>query len=200
MEEANKSLIQAYDATIEGWAHALELRDQETEGHSRRVVDLTLKIAKRFGFNENDLQNIRRGVLLHDIGKMGIPDEILRKPGPLSEKEWDMMHQHPIFAYDMLKGIEYLEPALRIPHYHHERWDGSGYPEGLQGDEIPLEARIFAVVDIWDALLSDRYYRDAWSRGKTLRYIKNEAGKLLDPEVVAVFLEFVEGDKAEDMD
>ncbi len=200
LEEANESLIQAYDATIEGWAHALELRDQETEGHSRRVVDLTLKIAKRFGFSENNLQHIRRGVLLHDIGKMGIPDEILRKPGPLSEKEWDMMHQHPVFAYDMLKGIDYLEPALRIPHYHHERWDGSGYPEGLKGDEIPLEARIFAVVDIWDALLSDRHYRDAWPREKALRYIKNQAGKLLDPKAVSVFLEFVEGGKVQEAD
>ncbi len=200
MEEANENLVQAYDATIEGWAHALELRDQETEGHSRRVVDLTLKIAKRFGFSKKDLDHIRRGVLLHDIGKMGIPDEILRKPGPLSETEWDMMHQHPVFAYDMLKEIDYLEPALRIPHYHHERWDGSGYPEGLQGEDIPLEARIFAVVDIWDALLSDRYYRDAWPREKALRYIKDQAGNILDPDVVSVFLEFVEGEKADEKD
>jgi len=195
LEEVNRSLIQAYDATIEGWAHALELRDKETEGHSRRVVDLTSKLARRFGFNEEELHHIRQGVLLHDIGKMGIPDKILRKPGPLTEAEWDTMQLHPIFAYDMLKDIEYLEPALRIPHYHHERWDGSGYPDGLKGEEIPLEARIFAVVDIWDALLSDRYYRDAWSREKTLRYIKDQAGKLLDPEVVSEFLDIVEGNK-----
>ncbi len=195
LEDANQNLIQAYDATIEGWAHALELRDQETEGHSRRVVDLTLKIAERFGFSEEELHYIRQGVLLHDIGKMGIPDEILRKPGPLTEEEWDTMRLHPIFAYDMLKDIEYLEPALRIPHYHHERWNGSGYPDGLKGEEIPFEARIFAVVDVWDALLSDRCYRDAWSRDKTLRYIKDQAGKLLDPEVVSVFLDIVEGDR-----
>lgn len=195
LEEANRSLIEAYDATIEGWAHALELRDKETEGHSRRVVDLTLKIAKQFGFHEEELHHIRQGVLLHDIGKMGIPDEILRKPGPLTETEWDMMRRHPVFAYDMLKSIDYLEPALRIPHYHHERWDGSGYPEGLKGEEIPLEARIFAVVDIWDALQSDRYYRDAWSREKALRYIKDQAGILLDPQVVSIFLDIVEGDR-----
>jgi PAS domain S-box-containing protein len=199
LEEANESLIRAYDATIEGWAHALELRDQETEGHSRRVVDLTLNLAGRLGFREEALQHIRRGVLLHDIGKMGIPDEILRKPGPLSEREWDIMRRHPRFAYEMLKDIEYLKPALRIPLYHHERWDGSGYPDGLAGEEIPLEARIFAVVDIWDALQSDRYYRNAWSREKALRYIKEQAGKLLDPEVVSVFLDIVEGDKIENV-
>lgn len=196
LEQANKDLIQAYDATIEGWAHALELRDKETSGHSRRVVDLTVKIAHRFGFDEEALHHIRRGVLLHDIGKMGIPDDILQKPGPLTEEEWDIMREHPGFAYDMLKDIDYLVPALTIPHYHHERWDGSGYPEGLAGEEIPLEARIFAVVDIWDALTSKRYYRDAWSREKTLEYIKDEAGILLDPDVVAVFLEIIEGDQA----
>jgi len=194
LDQANIGLIQAYDATIEGWAHALELRDKETVGHSRRVVDLNAKIAQRFGFDEEALHHIRRGVLLHDIGKMGIPDEILRKPGPLSEEEWEIMRQHPGFAYDMLKDIEYLKPALTIPHYHHERWDGSGYPEGLAADRIPLEARIFAVVDVWDALISDRYYRDAWSREKAIAYIKKEAGRLLDPKVVSVFLEVIEED------
>lgn len=194
LEQANKDLVQAYDATIEGWAHALELRDKETVGHSRRVVGLSLRIAQRFGFDEEAIHHIRRGVLLHDIGKMGVPDEILRKPGPLTEEEWDIMRLHPGFAYDMLKDIEYLQPALKIPHYHHERWDGSGYPEGLIGEEIPLEARIFAVVDIWDALISDRYYRHAWSYERAFEYIKNESGKLLDPDVVAVFLEIIEGE------
>jgi PAS domain S-box-containing protein len=193
-EQANRDLVQAYDATIEGWAHALELRDKETVGHSRRVADLSLRIARRFGFDEEALHHIRRGVLLHDIGKMGIPDEILHKPGPLTEEEWDIMHLHPGFAYDMLKDIEYLQPALKIPHYHHERWDGSGYPEGLIGEEIPMEARIFAVVDIWDALISDRYYRPAWSREKALEYVKKESGNLLDPDVVAVFLEIINGE------
>ena len=192
--QANSDLVQAYDATIEGWAHALELRDKETVGHSRRVVGLSAKIAQRFGFDEEALHHFRRGVLLHDIGKMGIPDEILHKPGPLSDEEWEIMRQHPGFAYDMLKDIEYLKPALTIPHYHHERWDGSGYPEGLAADRIPLEARIFAVVDIWDALISDRYYRDAWSHEKALEYIKKEAGRLLDPKVVSVFLDVIEGD------
>jgi len=194
LEQANKDLVQAYDATIEGWAHALELRDKETVGHSRRVVDLSLKIAQRFGFTDEVNRHIHRGVLLHDIGKMGIPDEILQKPGPLTEEEWDIMRQHPGFAFDMLKDIKYLRPALTIPHYHHERWNGSGYPDGLVGEEIPLEARIFAVVDIWDALISDRYYRPAWTHEKALAYIREEAGRLLDPDVVAVFLEIVDND------
>ncbi len=192
MQQANEDLRQSYNATTEGWAKALELRDQETEGHSQRMVELTLEMAKRFGFKEEELQHIRRGVLLHDIGKMGIPDAILHKPGPLTEAEWEIMRKHPVFSFNMLKDIDYLKPALKIPHYHHERWDGSGYPEGLKGKEIPLEARIFMVVDIWDALLSDRPYRDAWSEEKTMEYLQDQAGKTLDPEIVAVFLEFIQ--------
>ena len=189
LQKANEELREAYDATIEGWAHALEIRDKETEGHSRRVVSLTAEIALRFGFQPDDIEHILRGVILHDIGKMGIPDEILHKPGPLTEEEWVIMRRHPVFAYEMLKDIEYLRPALNIPHYHHERWNGSGYPEGLRGEAIPLEARIFAVVDAWDALTSDRPYRDAWSVAKTRQYLLDQAGKEFDPEIVKVFLE-----------
>jgi len=194
LEEANEGLLKAYDATIEGWAHALELRDQETEGHSQRVVGLSLLLAKEFGFDDQELAHLRRGILLHDIGKMAIPDKILHKPGPLTEDEWTVMRQHPVFAYEMLKEIDYLKPALDIPHFHHERWDGSGYPEGLKGEEIPLVARIFAVVDIWDALTSDRPYRGAWSQEKTRQYLRDQAGKELDPEIVRVFLALIDGD------
>ncbi len=172
LEQANKELREAYDATIEGWAHALEIRDKETEGHSRRVVQLTEKVAKAYGFDDEALVHFRRGVLLHDIGKMGIPDQILHKPGPLDEAEWEIMRQHPVYANEMLKSIDYLRPALLIPHYHHERWDGSGYPEGLKGEGIPLEARIFSVVDAYDALTSDRPYRSAWSVEETIKYLK----------------------------
>lgn len=192
IRRANQDLREAYDATIEGWAHALEIRDKETEGHSRRVVTLMVEIAKVFGFSDEDLVHIRRGVMLHDIGKMGIPDQILHKPGPLDDAEWDVMRQHPDFAYDMLKEIDYLKPALNIPHYHHERWDGSGYPEGMKGDEIPLEARIFAVVDTWDALTSDRPYRNAWSREKAVQYLRDQAEKEFDPAVVEVFLKQID--------
>jgi HD-GYP domain-containing protein (c-di-GMP phosphodiesterase class II) len=195
LQQAVEDLQQAYDKTIVGWSKALELRDQETLGHSERVVDLSLEVARHFGFEEGDLLHLRRGIFLHDIGKMGIPDNILHKPGPLTEEEWVIMRQHPVFAYNMLKGIDYLEPALKIPHYHHERWDGSGYPEGLTGRDIPLEARIFMVVDIYDALRSDRPYRDAWSQEKTINYIKEQAGRELDPEVVAVFLKIIQDER-----
>jgi HD-GYP domain-containing protein (c-di-GMP phosphodiesterase class II) len=191
LQQANHELLEAYDATIEGWAHALEIRDKETEGHSRRVVTLTADIASRFGFKPAEIEHILRGVILHDIGKMGIPDEILHKPGPLTEEEWVIMRRHPDFAYEMLKDIKYLRPALNIPRYHHERWNGSGYPEGLKGEAIPLEARIFAVVDAWDALTSDRPYRDAWSVEKTKQYMLDQSGKEFDPEVVKAFLEMI---------
>ncbi len=192
LEQANKELREAYDATIEGWAHALEIRDKETEGHSRRVVILTEEVASAFGFGTEDLVHIRRGVLLHDIGKMGVPDQILHKPGPLDEAEWEIMRQHPVYGYEMLRPIIYLRPALSIPHYHHERWDGSGYPEGLKGEAIPLEARIFAVVDAYDALTSDRPYRGAWSQEETVKYLRKQAGKEFDPTVVEKFLEILE--------
>jgi PAS domain S-box-containing protein len=192
LQLAIDELQQSYDKTIAGWSKALELRDKETQGHSERVLELSIAVARRFGYEEQDLQHLRRGVLLHDIGKMGIPDSILHKPGPLTDEEWVVMRRHPVFAYNMLKDIDYLRPALKIPHYHHERWDGSGYPEGLAGQEIPLEARIFMVVDIYDALTSDRPYRGAWSVKKTIEYLQEQAGKELDPEVVAVFLEIIQ--------
>jgi len=194
LERSNMELIRAYNEVIEGWSRALELRDHKTEGHSRRVEELTLAIARKMGIEKEKLAHIRQGVLLHDIGKIGIPDSILNKPGKLTEEEWEMMRKHPIYAYEMLSPINHLRPALDIPRYHHERWDGSGYPEGFKGEEIPLAARIFAVVDVWDALRSDRPYHKAWSDEKALEHIKEESGKHFDPQVVEVFLEIVGGD------
>jgi PAS domain S-box-containing protein len=188
LETANADLMQAYDSTIEGWSRAMELRDKETEGHTLRVTDLTLKLAVAMGLNSGEIIHIRRGALLHDIGKIGVPDGILLKPGPLTDDEWAVMRQHPQFAYDMLSPIIYLRPALDIPYCHHEKWDGTGYPRGLKGTAIPLAARIFAVVDVWDALTSDRPYRPAWSKEKALDYIREQAGKHFDPEVVSAFL------------
>ena len=194
-EELNRSHIEltlAYDTTIEGWAQALELRDQETEGHTRRVADLTVKLAQALGISSEDLVHIRRGALLHDIGKMGIPDQILLKPGPLTEEEWEIMKKHPVYAWELLSSIRYLRPALDIPYCHHEHWDGTGYPRGLKGEEIPLSARIFAVVDVWDALTSDRPYRPAWTREKALEYIKEQAGHHFDPQIAERFLELLQ--------
>ena len=191
LERTNLELTRAYDATLEGWARVLELHDRETEGHSRRVTEMTLEIARRMGVREEDLIHIRRGALLHDIGKLGIPDSILLKPGKLTEEEWEIMKKHPVHAYEMLSKIAYLRPALDIPYCHHEKWDGSGYPRGLKGEEIPLPARIFAVVDVFDALTSDRPYRKAWSREEAIAYIKERSGKDFDPRVVEVFLEVI---------
>jgi len=189
LQRTNAELAQAYDATIEGWSHALDLRDHETEGHTRRVTELTLALARRVGgFSETELMHMRRGALLHDIGKMGVPDSILLKPGPLTEAEWVIMRRHPVYAYEMLRLIEYLRPALDIPYSHHEKWDGAGYPRGLKGQQIPLAARLFAVVDIWDALRSDRPYRAAWPEDKVRAHIASLAGTHLDPELVAAFL------------
>jgi PAS domain S-box-containing protein len=186
--QAEESMLQAYDATIEGWAHALDLKDEETENHSQRVTDTTLTIAWKMNIKDEELLHVRRGALLHDIGKMGIPDSILLKPGKLTDEEWVVMRKHPVYAHDMLAPIDYLRPALDIPYCHHEKFDGSGYPRGLKGKEIPLAARIFAVVDVYDALTSDRPYRKAWSREEALKYIREESGKHFDPEVVEVFL------------
>ena len=184
-------LAEAYNSTLEGWAHALELRDYETEGHTRRVAQMTIDLARDLGVGEGELENIRRGALLHDIGKMGIPDAILLKTDALDESEWELMKQHPIFAHKLLEPIEYLHPVLGIPYCHHERWDGSGYPRGLQGEEIPLEARVFAIVDVWDALTSDRPYRPAWSKETALNYIIEQSGQQFDPVVVKAFLKSV---------
>lgn len=191
LERSNMDLVRAYNEVIEGWARALELRDQETEGHSRRVEKLTLTIARRMGVTGAELTHIRQGTLLHDIGKMGVPDQILHKPDSLTEEEWEVMRKHPTFAHKLLSPIEHLEPALDIPYCHHERWDGSGYPQGLKGEEIPLAARIFAVVDVWDALRSDRPYREAWPDEKALAHIKEQSGKHFDPQVVKVFLDVI---------
>jgi len=187
LEVAHAELIAAYDATIVGWSHALDLRDKETEGHSQRVTQLTLKLAEAFGFTPAELIHIRRGALLHDIGKLGVPDSVLHKPGKLSEAEWEVMHMHPKLAYDMLYPIEYLHPALDIPFCHHEKWDGSGYPRGLKETEIPLSARLFAVVDVWDALTSNRPYRSAWLKEDALAYIRDQSGTHFDPDAVDLF-------------
>jgi response regulator RpfG family c-di-GMP phosphodiesterase len=191
-KRAEEDLAEAYDTTLEGWARALELRDKETEGHSRRVTEATITVARALGFNEQKLIHIRRGSILHDIGKMGIPDDILRKNGPLTEAERLVVKNHPITAFTLLKPISYLEKALEIPYCHHEKWDGTGYPRGLKGEEIPLAARIFAVVDVWDALSSDRPYRNAWPQEKVAKYLIAESGKHFDPQVVNAFLQMVE--------
>jgi putative nucleotidyltransferase with HDIG domain len=198
LENSNLDLTRAYDATIEGWAKAIELRDRETEGHSRRVVDLSLKLAMRMGVSGEDLLNIRRGALLHDIGKMAIPDGILLKPGKLTEDEWEVMKEHPVYALQMLSPIEYLRDALDIPYFHHERWDGTGYPQGLGGEEIPLAARIFAVIDVWDALQSDRPYRPAWSEEQAIDHIREMSGSHFDPTVASEFLEMVDPSRDQD--
>jgi putative nucleotidyltransferase with HDIG domain len=188
LQKSNIELLMAYVTTLEGWSKALDLRDKETEGHTQRVTEMTLRLAKAMGMSEFELVHIRRGALLHDIGKMGIPDSILLKPGPLDDEEWKGMHFHPEYAYKMLSPISFLRAALDIPYYHHEKWDGTGYPHGLKGEHIPLPARIFAVVDVWDALNSDRSYRDAWPREKVYEHIREQAGKHFDPKVVEVFL------------
>ncbi len=192
LQIVNEDLTTAYDATLQGWSNALELRERETAGHSNRVVTLTLKLAKVFGIPEEELRHIQRGALLHDIGKMGIPDSILLKPGPLTDEEWMIMRQHPIFSYRLISQIPYLQPALDIPYSHHERWDGSGYPQGLKGEEIPLAARIFAVVDVWDALTSERPYRPAWLEKDVKKYLIDQSGRQFDPQIVEVFLNLLE--------
>jgi PAS domain S-box-containing protein len=191
LKTSNAELSQAYDATIEGWSHAMDLRDKETEGHTQRVVELTIQMAQVMGIDASQLPHIRRGALLHDIGKLGIPDRVLLKPDKLTTEEWEIMQKHPEYAYEMLAPIQYLKPALPIPYFHHEKWDGSGYPLGLRGEQIPLEARIFAVVDVWDALRSDRPYRKAWTVERTLEYIRSLAGTHFDPTVVDYFLELM---------
>ena len=191
LQQKNEELLEAYESTISGWAHALEIRDEETFGHSERVLDLSLKVAKALNFSEKEISNFRRGVLLHDIGKIGIPDSILLKPGPLDQSEWKIMRQHPVYAYNLLKGISFLKNALDVPHSHHERWDGSGYPDGLHGEEIPIAARVFAVVDVWDALINDRPYRKAWSLEKTREYLIENSGIQFDPNIVETFLKII---------
>ena len=191
LNQAISDTIHAYDETIQGWAKALEMRDSETMGHSQRIVELTLMLAKKLGVKGIDLFHIRHGALLHDIGKMGIPDAILHKPGTLTEEEWVIMRKHPVYARDYLSEVSYLTPALDIPYFHHERWDGTGYPQGLKGEEIPLAARIFAVVDVWDALTSQRPYLATWPKEKALAHIQEQAGRHFDPRIVCAFTELI---------
>jgi diguanylate cyclase (GGDEF)-like protein/PAS domain S-box-containing protein len=188
LERSNSELASSYDATIEGWAHALDLRDKETEGHSRRVTSMAVHLARVMGFDSSELVHVRRGALLHDIGKMGVSDAILLKPGPLTDEERAVMQRHPEYAYEWLSQIAFLRPALEIPYCHHEKWDGTGYPRGLMGEQIPLAARIFAAVDIWDALNNDRPYRKAWPEAKVREHLRSLSGTHLDPQVVDVFL------------
>lgn len=184
-----QDLRTAYELTLQGWSKALELRDYETEGHALRVVETTVHLARSMGFTEPELTYMRYGALLHDIGKIGIPDAILLKNGPLTDEEWHIMRKHPEYAYEVLSPIPYLRPAIDIPYCHHEKWDGTGYPRGLKGQEIPIAARIFAVMDVWDGLISNRPYRDAWPRKKAAEYIASQSGKHFDPDVVKAFLE-----------
>ncbi|MBL8062071.1 MAG: HD domain-containing protein [Anaerolineales bacterium] len=190
LQASNKELQEAYQATLEGWVRALDLRDKETEGHTKRVTALTEKLARKMGLNENLLIHIRRGALLHDIGKMAIPDGILLKPGPLTDEERTLIQKHPVYAYEMLSPIRFLQPALDIPYCHHEKWNGKGYPRGLSGENIPLAARIFAVVDVWDALVSDRPYRKGLKPADVKQKIREDSGSHFDPQVVEAFLGF----------
>jgi putative nucleotidyltransferase with HDIG domain len=200
LQHSNQELSLAYDTTLEGWGKALELRDKETQGHTRRVTKLTLELARQMNISEADLLQIRRGALLHDIGKMGVADNILHKEGPLTDEERLEMHKHPQYAYDMIYPIVYLRPALDIAYSHHEWWNGSGYPRGLKREEIPLSARIFAIIDVWDALLSDRPYRKAWSHEKVMEYIRDLSGKQFDPQVVDVFCKMVDNNEINFLD
>jgi PAS domain S-box-containing protein len=190
-DSSNQELAMALDTTLEGWARALELRSNEQEGHSRRVTELAVRLAKQLGVREDELIHLRRGAMLHDIGELGVPDSILNRSGALSADEWKIIVHHPIHAYNLLSPIEYLRPAIDIPYCHHEKWDGTGYPRGLRGDHIPFAARIFAVVDVWDALLSDRPYRKAWTAKKAYYFIKEQSGKHFDPKVADIFLQLI---------
>jgi len=186
---SEEDLRRSYNLTIDGWGKALELFDRETEGHSQRVTDMTLGMARELDIKGDELEQIRRGALLHDIGKMGVPEETLNKKASLTQKERAMIEMHPLYAYSLLKDIRFLEKALEIPVYHHERWDGTGYPYHLSGEDIPLSARIFAIVDNWDALTSNRSYRKAWPKDKVIQYIRNESGKKFDPRLVDIFID-----------
>jgi len=187
VDHLNIELLVAYDKTIEGWSRALDLRDKETEGHTERVTEMTIQLARAAGLDEETLKHVWRGGMLHDVGKLGIPDAILLKPDKLTEVEWEIMRMHPVYAYEWLSSIAYLQPALDIPYCHHEKWDGTGYPRGLKGEEIPLSARIFAIVDVWDALTSDRPYRKSMEAREAWEYILSQPGKHFDPQVFELF-------------
>ncbi|MBI1784292.1 HD domain-containing protein, partial [Candidatus Sumerlaeota bacterium] len=191
LQRSNSELAFAYDATLRGWVNALDLRDKETEGHTQRVTEMTVRFARTLEVSEDDLIHIQRGALLHDIGKLGIPDQILLKPGPLTEDEWKVMRKHPVYAYQWLSRIPYLRPALEIPYCHHEKWDGTGYPRGLKGEEIPIAARMFALVDVWDALRSDRPYRAGWPAEKVKEHLQSQSGLHFDPRLTQTFINTV---------
>lgn len=188
----DEQLSRIYDETIEGWSKAIEMRNKEMEGHAQRVVNLTLELAETCGIKQSEIDDIRRGALLHDIGKIAIPDPILFKPGKLNEEEWQIMRKHPVYAYEFLKPISFLEKCIEIPYCHHEHWDGSGYPRGLKGEEIPLAARIFTIIDVWDALCSDRCYRPAWSQSEAKDYIVSQSGIMFDPKITKLFVQMIE--------
>jgi len=192
LQSMNVHISEAYDQTLRGWSHALELRDDETREHTDRVAEMSVRLGRKMGLDDEALTNLKRGALLHDIGKLGVPDRILMKEGALTQEEWAVMRRHPEFAHQMLSSISYLQPALEIPYYHHEKWDGTGYPFGLKNEEIPLSARIFAVADVWDALRSPRPYRSTpWTEKTAVDYIIDQSGRHFDPEVVRVFLPMV---------
>jgi HD-GYP domain-containing protein (c-di-GMP phosphodiesterase class II) len=192
LQDMNRELSEAYDIVIEGWSRALDLRDRDTEGHTQRVTEMALDLARHLSVDDVGLVHIRRGAILHDIGKMAIPDSILLKPASLTAPEWEVMRQHPRYARELLAPMPFLAPAIDIPHYHHEKWDGTGYPDGLKGDAIPLIARLFAVVDVFDALTSDRPYRPAWTRQAAVEYIRAQAGSHFDPDIAGDFLKMID--------
>jgi hypothetical protein len=191
VKKSGDEIRETYNLTLEAWTKVLENRDKETEGHSRRVVDLSLHLAYALGCTEEEIDNLRRGALLHDIGKLAIPDQVLLKPGTLDENEMKLVKQHPAYAKEFLADIPFLRPAIDIPYSHHERWDGQGYPQGLKGEEIPLLARIFTIVDQWDALRTKRVYRPAWTRKETIAYLKENKGRIFDPRITDVFLKLI---------
>ncbi len=195
-EHIKAVLVEGYDRTIAAWARLLDMKDKETEGHSARVTDMTVRLARWVGMNEEETLYARWGALLHDIGKMGVPDAILLKPDKLTDAEWDVMRRHPGIAYEMLVPITFLRAALDIPYAHHEKWDGSGYPQGLKGDDIPLPARLFAVIDVYDALRSDRPYRAGWPEAKVRQHLRDSCGTHFDPRAVNAFLEMLSAQDA----
>ena len=195
---ANTQLINSYEQTIKGWVHVMDLHNKETKDHTQRVTKMTIELAKIYGItNKEELDIIGRGAVLHDIGKIGISDAVLLKQGKLDEDEWSQIKMHPQIAHDIISNITFLNPSIDIPYYHHEKWDGSGYPTGIKGESIPIAARLFAVIDVWDALIHPRVYKSAWPENKVLNYIQEGSGKHFDPKIVKIFLENYEKIKVE---
>ncbi len=184
-------VLRAYNATVDGWVRLLALKDKDASGHARRVADLTVKLARQQDYTGLSMRQVYWGALLHDIGKLAVPDEIINKPGKLSEEEWQVVRQHPKLGGDLVAGVDFLAPVADIPYHHHERWDGSGYPNGLLTKQIPLIAQIFSIVDVWDSLLSRRPYRLAWSRVEARDYISSQAGGAFDSRLVARFFQVI---------